>query len=274
MKQSRPTTSRTLIDYATGLVSRAEAEFLLMSLLPATRAEVYSERPVSAALVRRFHRALHAVRQNQPPQYAVHSAPFLDLDLYVDRRVLIPRPETEGLVELSLQYCPRPRLVIDYGTGSGCIAIAVVRAVPGCRVVAVDSSRSALTVARLNARRYRVLRRIRFLCCSRPSAQQLSRLTGQADLLISNPPYIPSRRIDRLGPRLSHEPRAALDGGPDGTSILAMIFAEGPQLLRRGGWLVTELDPAVGRLVKRRWPTIELKPDLSGRIRYGLLQKQ
>ncbi len=267
------TTARDLLRSALPRISRADAEFLLMSLSRAPRHETWSDRTVPAALARRFRRAVAAVRRGQPPQYAVRSAPFLDLDLYVDRRALIPRPETEGLVERALELCPAPRLVVDYGTGSGCIAIAVARAVPGCRVIAVDSSRAALLVARRNVRRYRLGRRIRLGLCGSIGDPALRRRAGEVDLLVANPPYIPTARLSRLPDRVRREPRSALDGGPKGITIVAMLLEQGPALLRPGGLVAVEIDSTHARAVCRLVPAARIERDLAGRNRYAFLEK-
>lgn len=273
MTPARRTTARALLESALPRIDRADAEFLLMSLLRVPRHEAWSDRPAPRSVARRFRQAVTATRRGQPPQYAVRSAPFLDLDLLVDRRVLIPRPETEGLVQRALELCPAPRLVVDYGTGSGCIAIAIARTVPGCRVVAVDNSASALAVARTNVRRYRLGRRISLLRCSDLRCPGLRRLAGRVDLLIANPPYIPTARLDRLPARVRREPRSALDGGPKGTTIVEMLVKEGPALVRDNGLVAIEVDSTHARALRRMAPAARVERDLSGRTRYAFLEK-
>jgi release factor glutamine methyltransferase len=274
VKPGPRTTARALLESAIPRIDRADAEFLLMSLLRVSRHEAWSDRPVPRSVVRRFAAAVTAVRRGQPPQYAVRSAPFLDLDLLVDRRVLIPRPETEGLVQRALELCPTPRLVLDYGTGSGCIAVAIALAVPGCRVVAADSSPAALAVARTNVRRYRLGRRVSLLHCSRLDCPALRRLAGRVDLLIANPPYIPTARLARLAARVRREPRSALDGGPKGTTIVEMLVKEGPALVRDNGLIAVEVDSTHARALRRIAPRARVERDLSGRTRYAFLEKQ
>lgn len=273
MTPARRTTARALIQSALTRIGRADAEFLLMSLLRVPRHEAWSDRAVPRPVERSFRQAVAAVKRGQPPQYAVHSAPFLDLDLFVDRRVLIPRPETEGLVQRALELCPTPRLVLDYGTGSGCIAIAIARIVPGCRVVAVDSSAEALAVARINVRRHRLGRRIGLICCSDLGCPGLRRLAGSFDLLIANPPYIPAARLKLLPERVRREPRSALDGGPKGTTIVEMLVKEGPALLRANGLVAVEVDSTHARALRRIAPRAHVECDLAGRTRYVFLER-
>ncbi|MFO7650250.1 MAG: HemK/PrmC family methyltransferase [bacterium] len=272
MTPARRTTARALVQYALPRIDRADAEFLLMSLLEVPRHEAWSDRPVSAVVARRFRLAVAAVKRGLPPQYAVHSAPFLDLDLFVDRRVLIPRPETEGLVQRALELCPAPRLVVDFGTGSGCIAVAVARTVQDCRVVAVDSSRAALEVARLNITRHKLGRRIRLAQCQGLAAPPLRRLAGKVDLLIANPPYIPTARLARLSDRVRREPRSALDGGPKGISIVAMLLEQGRSLVRHGGLIAIEVDSTHRNAVRRVAPGARIERDLAGLTRYAFLE--
>lgn len=255
-------------------VSRADAEFLLAHLLDVRRHELYLGAQVPPQTVRRFRRMVTVAACGTPVQYLVHSAPFLDLDLHVDRRVLIPRPETEELITRALSRLtasPLPRF-LDFGTGSGCIAIALARLVPAARIIAVDASAAALAVARSNARRYRVAGHIRFVHARSLADPQLRRVGGGLDLLIANPPYIPSTRIGRLPVSVrDHEPKLALDGGPKGISIVAMLLEQGPRMVRPGGLLALEIDWSQGRAVRRLAPEAVVERDLSGRTRYAFL---
>ncbi len=252
-----------------------------MSLLGVTRHVLYENAMVPAGLRSRFRECVTKVRRGEPVQYACGKAPFLDFELAVNRHVLIPRPETEELVVRAIDRLRRRRstrpgsrlLALDFGTGSGCIAIALCRLWPGMRVLAADCSARALVVARHNARRLRVLSRIRFVRTASLTGQLFARYRSRIDLLISNPPYIPSSRLARLGPRVrEHEPALALDGGPEGTSIVRMLLDHGPALLAPGGLLALEVDSTHGRFLRRSSPAVEIERDLAGRVRYGFLQ--
>jgi release factor glutamine methyltransferase len=243
---------------------------------------MYTPQSLPAGVTSRFCRLAARARTGVPVQYLVHSAPFFDLDLYVDRRVLVPRPETEELVSRALarirsgcklQAASCKLSVVDYGTGSGCIAIALARAFPAAKVVAVDASKAALAVAGLNIRKQRLSRRIRLVCASSLDAPALRRLECKCDLLISNPPYVPTARLSRLSVQVRHEPKLALDGGPKGTNIVAMLLQDGPRLLKPGGLLAVEIDWSHGRLARRLAARAEIERDLAGRTRYVFLQR-
>jgi release factor glutamine methyltransferase len=271
-----PPDSRELLRRAAPAIGRAEAEYLLCSLLVVSRHELYEGRPVGPARARRFKLMLARARKHEPVQYITKSAPFLDLDLYVDRRVLIPRPETEELVTRALARVGQKRRmnVVDFGTGSGCIAIAVARALPQARVLAIDASPAALEVARRNTRRYRLSDRVKLLKADNFDSAPLRRLKGRVDLLVANPPYVPTGRVRKLSPTVhGFEPLLALDGGPKGVNIVAMLLAQGPTLLRKGGLLAMEIDWSNAAFVRRHSPLAEVERDFSGRNRYVFLKR-
>jgi len=164
-------------------------------------------------------------------------------------------------------------MVLDYGTGSGCIAIALARALPEAEVIAADSSKAALSVALKNVTRLGLAGRIRLARASSFAAPVLARLHGQCGLLISNPPYVPTSRLARLDRNVRHEPRPALDGGPKGANIVAMLLTRGPDLLLPGGLLALEIDSTHAAFVRRLAPTAEVERDLSGRTRYAFLTR-
>jgi release factor glutamine methyltransferase len=263
-------------------VSRAEAEYLLMHLLQVPRHELYVGSAIAARIASRFRRLAARAKAGEPVQYLTRSAPFLDFQVHVDHRVLIPRPETEELVVRTLsrvrsgcklQAVSRKLFVVDFGTGSGCIAIALARALPAARVAAVDASKAALAVAAQNVARYGLAKRIRLAQARSLEERTLSRLRGGLDLLISNPPYVPTPRLARLQRTVRREPRLALDGGPKGASIVAMLVTHGPALIKTGGWLAIEIDATHEAAVRKLAPDAEIERDLAGRIRYAFLRK-
>jgi release factor glutamine methyltransferase len=266
LRQSRP------------LCSRQDAEFLLAALLRSPRHRLFDPQArVPGPLARRFLRLCRRAGTGEPPQYLARSAPFLCLDLYVDRRVVVPRPETEELVLRAARRSPiagrQSPLLLDYGTGSGCVAIALARRFPRARVLAADSSAPALAVARRNVLKYRLGRRIRLCRASSLRDPVLVRLRGRLDLLVSNPPYVPSARFSRLSRRVRcYEPRSGLDGGPNGASIVEMLLRAGPELLRPGGLLALEIDHTHGPLARRSGAAVERDP--AGRIRYAFLTRR
>jgi len=265
-----------------GSIPRPDAEYLLMHLLGARRHELYSELPVPSRTADRFRRLVARAEAGEPVQYLTRSAPFLDFEVHIDHRVLIPRPETEELVVRALsriwsgsklQAVGRELLAVDYGTGSGCIAIALARALPDVIVIALDASRAALAVAARNVARYRLAGRIRLAQARGIGERVPKRLRGRLDVLISNPPYVPTSRLARLDRAVRREPKLALDGGPKGANIVAMLLTHGPRLLKPGGLLAIEIDATHEAVVRRLAPDAEIERDLAGRVRYAFLAR-
>lgn len=183
-------------------------------------------------------------QQQVPLQHLVGRCPWRDFELEVSPAVLIPRQETELLVELAMgcfEASDAPQRWADLGTGSGCLAVALARHWPSSCGWAVDCSREALAVARRNAAALGLLQSASVQWCEGLWWQPLQPLAGQLDLVVSNPPYIPSAVVDGLEPVVrDHEPRLALDGGSDGLDALRLIIEAAPQMLAPGGWLVLE----------------------------------
>lgn len=218
---------------------------------------------------RRFDRLLDARVRRIPLAYLTGEREFWSLRLRVDRRVLVPRPETETLVEAALERVGPGARIADVGTGSGAIVIALARELGAGAFLGTDSSAEALAVARANAAAHGLAQRIEFL--EGDLLAPLAGLTAPLDALVSNPPYIPTAELGELQPEVrDHEPRAALDGGPDGLAIVARIVAAAPPLLRRGGWLLLEIGAgqaaAVRELLRRtnRYDGVTTRRDLAG----------
>lgn len=213
----------------------------------------------------------------EPLQYVLGAWGFRALDLYVDDRVLIPRPETEVVVEVAmaeLRRLGRPApLAVDLGTGSGAIALSLAREVPGVEVWGVDRSSDALAVARANlAGLGRAGAAVRLEHGSWFDALP-AMLRGRVDLVVSNPPYVAETEVDDLPPEVAHwEPRSALVAGPTGLEQIAVIVAEAPQWLARPGTLVVEIAPhqrsaATGLALAAGFGAVDVRPDLAGRAR-------
>jgi len=219
------------------------------------------------------------IQQQKPLQYLVGRCPWRDLELQVDSTVLIPRQETELLVELAL--CVESELGetgltpwADLGCGSGCIAIALARAWPQSQGWAVDISASALKLASINATIHGVAKSINWLQGN--WAEPLQFQAGKWQLLISNPPYIPSAVVNQLEPLVrNNEPRLALDGGDDGLDSIKSICKLAPMLLAPGGWLLLEhhhdQSEAVLKLLRHAGlELVEAKSDLEGTLRFAV----
>lgn len=209
--------------------------------------------------------------QRQPLQYLTGSQGFWSFELQVSPAVLIPRPETEFLLEQALAACSSRRidLALDLCTGSGAIALVLAKEL-GCRVVASDLSEAALQVARHNARRYGFEEQI---ACVR--SDLFAGLQASFDVIVTNPPYIVEGEIDALQPEVARaEPRLALSGGKDGLDCIRRIIAAAPAYLRPGGWLFMEIGAdqhtAVRALLHgagRAYEQIDILLDYAGRPR-------
>jgi len=223
--------------------ARSEAEQLLGDLLGTDRGGLLVRRgeALGESERRGFEGWVARRARREPVQYIVGRVEFRGLDLQVDPRVLIPRPETEGLVEAALaEDPPRGGTVVDAGTGSGCVAIALAVARPDLRVCAIDRSAAAIAVARENARIHRVEERVRFdvLDFGDPPAAW----DGLMDLLVANPPYVTRDEWAALEPEVrDHEPRDALVPGPTGLEAHATLATTARRILRPGGSVILEV---------------------------------
>lgn len=253
---------------------RLEAELLLAASLEIRRIDLYLqfERLLAPAEVAAFRGLVRRRLSGEPVQYVTGSAAFRLLELEVSPEVLIPRPETEIVVEVALEVLrplEEPR-VLDAGVGSGAIAVSLAREHAGARLVATDIARGALATARANARRHDLDGRIRFACMDLFAAFGGGDPTGHFDVIVSNPPYVATAELADLAPEVrDHEPRLALDGGADGLDVYRRIAAEAPAALRPGGRLVLEVGDGqadgVGQLLSAsgQFADIEVRPDLN-----------
>jgi release factor glutamine methyltransferase len=252
-------------------VSPRDVDLLLSDLLgrPLTYLiahgdEMTDPRPLERLLKRRF--------RGEPLQYIRQKSDFFSREFYVDDRVLIPRPETEILVETALENAGRQALVVDVGTGSGCIAISIERSVPGARVIGVDISAAALAVASINRRR--LASRIMLV-----ASDLLAAVPGPIDLIVSNPPYVAAGDLNGLAPEVrQYEPRLALTPGPQGLETIDRIAAEGREKLAPRGRLVMEVgygqEAGVRAVAKDRgYQVVSFVPDLAGIPRVVVLSR-
>lgn len=279
------TTIRTELDAAVGALAaagverpRADAEWLLAGLLGVGRFELYValDRDVPAPLAARYGDAVRRRAAREPLQQVLGWEAFRGLRLGVTPDVLVPRPETEVLVEWALALLPPARdggrpLAVDLGTGSGCIACALAAERLDVRVVAVDVSAKAAALARANAAALGLGRRVAVI------AGDLWEAFGalRADLIVANPPYLPTGALPALAPEVSrHEPHGALDGGADGLALIRRIVAGAATWLRPGGALLLETagEPqvrAVAALVGAGgFEAVTIRADLAGADRF------
>lgn len=222
---------------------RREAEYLMGHLLGKDRGGVVARRPdlLDGAIGERFEGLVARRERREPLQYLTGEQEFMGLAFRVDSRVLVPRPETEGVVTATLGLgLTRGARVADLGTGSGCIAIALAAARPDLRLHALDVSEAALDVARGNAARHGVAERIVFALAD--LAAPPGEWAGTIDAVVSNPPYVAEDEWISLSPEVrDFEPRVALVPGPTGLEAYRRVAETARELLRPGGRLVVEL---------------------------------
>ncbi|MDQ3794489.1 MAG: peptide chain release factor N(5)-glutamine methyltransferase [Actinomycetota bacterium] len=220
----------------------SSAEVLLSELLGIGRAEItLHDEPLTGEQAALYVAWISRRLEREPVQRILGYAPFRDLRLELSHETLIPRPDTESVVEAALERIDRRGgfcRVLDIGTGSGAIAISVAQERPVCEVHATDISEAALQTADRNA----VQAGVKITLYLADVASGLRSLNGSIDLLVSNPPYVVTDEIRRLAPEVRDwDPRHALDGGPDGLTYYRRIFAETPPLLRDGADVVLEV---------------------------------
>ncbi len=259
--------------------ARFEAEILLAHALEIERLQLYlhPERTLTIEERGRFRQLVESRRAGTPLQYLTGSTEFYNCHLRVDHRVLIPRPETEQLVERVLaDHEGRPLgRALDLGTGSGAIAIALALARPDAQIMASDRSAAALQLARENAARSGVVERIDFRC-----SNWFAELPDIFDLIIANPPYISSAALAQLPAEIrANEPAWALNGGTDGLEAVRQIVQDAPAHLRPGGHLYLEIGagqaPAIQQLLNEGsdFTALTISEDLAGHPRFVRAQR-
>ncbi len=253
---------------------RLDAEVLLCHVLDVTRSYLYawSDKVITANNYNQFQELLEHRIKGVPIAYIIDNKEFWSLDLQVSENTLIPRPETELLVELVLARLDlnSQAKVIDLGTGSGAIALAIAKERANCNVIATDKSTTALAIAKQNAKKLG-LERVKFL-----QSDWLNNL-GIADIIVSNPPYIATTDPHLNQGDVQHEPRTALVAGYDGLADIRTIIAQAPNHLTAGGCLLLEhgYDQATAvRDLLKQFKFVETYQDLAGldRVTVGILQ--
>ncbi|MGB8985375.1 MAG: peptide chain release factor N(5)-glutamine methyltransferase [Candidatus Sulfotelmatobacter sp.] len=265
---------------------RMNAETLLMFTMGCDRAylHAHSERELTADEIARYEVALSERIRGVPAQYITGHQEFWGMDLIVTSAVLIPRPETEHVIETVLELAnahsnsgpPVPRQIlriIDVGTGSGCIALALAHELPEAEIHAADISSAALEIAHVNAARHQLEGRIHFC--------ETDLLTGfednSFDFIVSNPPYVGESEADEVQLEVrKFEPRNAVFAGPTGLEIIARLIPEAHEALRPGGWLVLEVSGTIVEGVKQLlngWAEIRIVNDLQGIPRVVVARK-
>jgi release factor glutamine methyltransferase len=269
MRPSEVVTRATTYLSAHGVESpRETAEALLEYFLRVDRTGLYARAEgLDTRTAKLYGRALCQRCHGVPLQYLTGEQQFLDLVLGVAPGVFVPRPETEILVERALEALEgrTAPIVVDVGTGTGAVALAVKRSRPDARVLATDVSDEAVSVARANTSRHDLQVEVSAGDLLSPLAGELR---GRVDLIVSNPPYVTREEYEELPAEVRAEPYEALVGGTD---IHRRLAEEAPTWLRPGGWLVVEIGASqadeVRGLLDRRFEGVEALPDLAGRDR-------
>lgn len=281
-------TIKRVLDWTVGYLGRMgderprlSAEWLLSAVTGLSRVELYVnfDKPLVAEELARMHEAVARRGRGEPLQYVTGEMPFRHIVLRCEEGVLIPRPETEVLVDAALEGIDAlgggkawPR-VLDLCTGTGCIACSVAGERPGARVVATDLSPKAALLARRNVEALGLGACVEVVECDL-AADVPEGLLGTFSLIVSNPPYIPTAVVPTLPEEVAgFEPHLALDGGADGLDLFRRILDLAPRALVPGGWLCVELfegnvDAAASLCRKQGgWERVEVREDLTGRPR-------
>jgi len=275
---------KTALAHAVGVLTsrdvaspRLAAEVLLMHTLECDRAYLYAhpERALTADEMSEYHSFVHERASGKPTQYITGHQEFWGMDFLVSQAVLIPRPETEDSVEAALELARAHssiKKIIDVGTGSGCIALALAKELPDREIHASDISEVALAIARDNAER---------LGFSRVQFQQGDLLANTKadsyDLVVSNPPYVGKNEPEKVQQIVRDwEPEVAVFGGATGLEIYQRLIPQAMNALHAGGWLVMEIGYSIEQPIRdllREWSDVQIKPDLQGIPRVAVAKR-
>ncbi len=231
---------------------RFEAEVLLAEVLGVARLDLYTgfDRPLEGEELGRYREAIVRRRSYEPAAYITGKREFWSRDFAVDARVLIPRPETETLVQEALDRLPEAGRALDLCTGSGCVAIILALERPEVTVDAVDLSAGACEVATANARRHEVGDRVTVMVGDLFSPIDAD---DRYAVITANPPYIPEGELATLQEEVRQEPALALSGGADGLDVVRRIVEAAPAFLAKEGWLLLEVDPRQTAYLVSEW---------------------
>lgn len=252
---------------------RASAEVLLAHVLGKERIELYLhyDQPLNGTELALYRQTIKRRAAREPTQYITQKQEFWSLEFEVNSSVLIPRPETELIVEMAIDLLDHERrMILDLGTGSGAIAIAVAKERPSAEILAADVSYNALKVAKRNALRHQVLDRISFVATD--LFDGFAPLRAVFDLIVSNPPYIGENEFDNLAPEIEkYEPHRALKGGgPEGLDTIRRILETAPHYLRPGGEILLEIGQGQSGILQeelrqnRDFYDLHIRKDYSG----------
>ena len=261
--------------------ARLEAEVMVMTVMRMTRQNIFAEQEteVPPNVAEELAGIVSQRLERVPLAYILGYREFYGINVVVTPNVLIPRPETEGMVEHTLFMAlmgmeTRELVIADVGTGSGAIAVNLAIHLPAARIYAVDISEPALDVAAWNIRAHAVADRVRL-----GHGDLLEPLPEPVNLIVANLPYIPTERIPALQPEVQQEPSMSLDGGPDGLDLVRRLLAQAPAKLTSPGMILLELDPeqfpAVEALALQQFPDAEItaEQDLAHKDRIMVISR-
>lgn len=276
---------KTALEHAVGVLTSREvasprlaAEVLLMYALDCDRAHLlaHPKRILTPDEMNEYHSFVHERASGKPTQYITGHQEFWGMDLLVGEAVLIPRPETEHSVEAVLELVRADssiKKMVDVGTGSGCIALALAKELPGREIHATDISEIALAMAQENAERLG-LTRVKF----RHGDLLADVQAGSFDLIVSNPPYVGKDEPEKVQKIVRDwEPHVAVFGGATGLEIYERLVPQAMNALRPGGWLVMEIGYSIEEPIRKLlkdWSSVEIKPDLQGIPRVALAKRK
>lgn len=259
-----------------------DAEVLLSFVLKKTKAYLftYPQKQITKDQQQKYKKLIARRRKYEPIAYITKHREFFGLDFYIDKRVLIPRPETETLVESVLKKIKNPnkKLVIcDVGTGSGCIAISLAYYLLKSKIYAVDISKNALKVAKVNGKKFKLSKRIKFI-----KSDLLSSIPKQIkfDIIVANLPYLTLDQLKKTEKEIKlYEPKTTLLAGKEETKIYKRLLSQIPQYLKRNGLVFLEIDPKfknkIIKEIKKKFKkvSLQIKKDLAGQDRILELSK-
>ena len=291
MAQEQTWTIKAILDWTSGYLERKgdehprlSAEWLLSAVTGLSRVELYVnfDRPLDAEELSNMHNAIERRAEGEPLQYVTGEMPFRHIVVKCERGVLIPRPETEILVDAALEGIDQAKacgedaspLVLEVGTGTGCIALSLASERPGTKVIATDLSDRALSLAQRNCAALGLENDVTLIQCDLAAGVDLE-LMGSFDVLVSNPPYIPTAVLAQEVPAevRDYEPDLALDGGADGLDVFRRLLELAPKALAPHGMFTVELFEEsleqAAELVRMQdgWEDVEIREDLTHRPR-------
>lgn len=259
--------------------STLKAKILLANILNVKKEYLlmHSEEEIKQEDKIKYENCIKELIKGKPLQYITNKQEFMALDFYVDENVLIPQPDTEILVEKAIEIAvtTQKNKILDMCTGSGCIAISLAKKINNAQIIAVDISNNALNVANKNAINNNVENKIKFI-----NSNMFNNIEEKFDIIVSNPPYIETETINKLGIEVQNEPHLALDGGIDGLKFYKIIANNAFKYLNENGYLLLEIgynqQNSVTQLLQDigKYKNIETIKDLGGNYRVVIARKE